>query len=358
MVKRLYFGNIFKYPARSDYVKLNLERASQVSLVFIAICFVVFILYTFSSFLMSFVFAIIITILAVPCTLKEEDKKSHWSVSVFKWAFMFLFLIFIFSIFNIFLQDNVDELEGKNVDASFSDKILGYELDFFGRSIKISGFVDKDMLDGFFAKSFDALFGIVKGFFSQVLTIFIFLIFTIPSYKKFVWDTKKRLNGESRKKFLNSVNIIERNLRSYLLIKTQISILTGVVTALVLYLFGVEYAFLFGFLTFILNYIPSIGSFFAVAIVALFEVFFGGAGLLGWVFLVIILSLIQFLIGGIIEPKIAGDTLSISPIVILLSLFFWGYIWGIWGMFFSVPLTIFTIVIFKGFGIDKLIGLD
>lgn len=339
-------------------MKFSLERLSQISLVFMASCLVIFILYTFSSFLRPFIFAIIITILAVPCTLNRKKKNAHWSVLAFKWAGALLLLLLVASVVNLFLQDNVEELGSKDVDAGFSEKILEYELDFFGNGFRVSDFVNEEKLGGLFASSFDVVLEMVQGFFSQILIIFIFLIFTIPSYKKFLRETSERLRGGTRRKFLESINTIERKMRDYILIKSQVSLLTGALTAGVLYLFGVEYAILFGFLTFILNYIPNIGSFVAVGVVAIFEVLLGDLGLAGWIFLIVILSLIQFVIGSIIEPKLAGDKLSISPILILLSLFFWGWIWGIWGMFFSVPLTIFVIVIFEGLGFHRFVGLD
>ncbi len=339
-------------------MKFTLEKWSQISLIGVADCLAIFILYTFSSFLRPFVFAIIITILAVPYTLNRKKDKPHWSILVFKWLMVILSLLFVFSVMGIFLQENVQTLENKSADVGFNEKILNYEVDFFGNGFFISEVVDEAGLNEILMKNFNVVLGMVRGFFSQVLIIFVFLIFTIPGYRRFIRDTSEKLRGKNRKNFLDGVNVIEKKLRDYLLIKSQVSLLTGILTALVLYLFGVEYVILFGFLTFILNYIPNFGSFVAVGVIAIFEVLFGGLGLAAWIFLIVILGLIQFVIGSVLEPKLAGDKLSISPIVILLSLFFWGSIWGIWGMFFSVPLTIFSIVIFEGLGMRKILGLN
>ncbi|MCA9487245.1 MAG: AI-2E family transporter, partial [Nanoarchaeota archaeon] len=145
---------------------------------------------------------------------------------------------------------------------------------------------------------------------------------------------------ESRKSetFRNALLQIEESIRSYLGIKALVSLGTALGSGLVMFFFQVDYVLLFSLLTFFLNFIPNIGSFIAVAIVVLFQIF--ASGFSSSLFLLLaLLVLVQIIFGNILEPKIAGKQLELSPIIILLSLFFWGTIWGIGGMLFAVPLT-------------------
>jgi predicted PurR-regulated permease PerM len=91
-------------------------------------------------------------------------------------------------------------------------------------------------------------------------------------------------------------------------------------------------------LTFLLNFIPNIGSVLAVifpALIALVQFESFGYALL----IAVIIGVVQNVYGNILEPKVMGDRLGLNPIVILLSLLLWGYVWGLVGMFLSVPIT-------------------
>ena len=110
------------------------------------------------------------------------------------------------------------------------------------------------------------------------------------------------------------------------------------VVVTVLSLLGVDFALLWGTLVFILNFIPTIGS--IVATVPPIAITFFQFGSIGKTIVVAILLIAtQLIVGNILEPKIMGRGLKLSPMVVLLSLIFWGWIWGIPGMLLSVPLT-------------------
>ncbi len=121
---------------------------------------------------------------------------------------------------------------------------------------------------------------------------------------------------------------------------------TALLTLVVLLLFGAKFIAISALLIFLLNFIPIVGSFIAVLVVAvLYIVTFGLSGNVGW--LLLALMVVQILFGNILEPKLAGKRLNMSPIVILISLDVWGWIWGVVGMFLSVPLTIMILIVVK-----------
>jgi predicted PurR-regulated permease PerM len=107
---------------------------------------------------------------------------------------------------------------------------------------------------------------------------------------------------------------------------------------------GVDFASFWAVLIFLLNFIPTIGSIIATAFPSLLAlVQFETAG--PFFITISILTAIQFSIGSLIEPKLMGNRLNLSPLVILLSLGLWGSIWGIPGMFLCVPITVIIMII-------------
>lgn len=132
-------------------------------------------------------------------------------------------------------------------------------------------------------------------------------------------------------------NITDR-VQNYIFTKFLISVVTGILVGIVLALFGVDFVLVWVVLTILLNFIPTIGSIIAVILPMLmtivqFESFTTTILVTG------IIGTIQNLVGNILEPKIMGNKLGLNPLVILISLLLWGFIWGIPGMFISVPLT-------------------
>ena len=150
---------------------------------------------------------------------------------------------------------------------------------------------------------------------------------------------------EQHRKVLKMIDNIKNDINRYLRIKTFVSILTGLLSYFVLAGFGVRHAEFWGILIFLLNYIPTIGSLIAV-VLTLLVVSIQFTSLASLAVLGVMLVAIQLVIGNFLEPALTSATLNLSPIVILLSLAFWGEIWGIIGMFLCVPLmTILNIVL-------------
>jgi len=130
----------------------------------------------------------------------------------------------------------------------------------------------------------------------------------------------------------------------YLLVKTAVSLITGAMVYAVARFFSIELAMSLGILTFILNYIPNIGSIVATGMVALVGfVETGEPSTTALLFL--ITGTIQFINGNVIDPWMMGRALRLSSFGIIISLAFWGAVWGIPGMFLSVPIMVMLLVI-------------
>ncbi|MDX8392956.1 MAG: AI-2E family transporter [Mariprofundales bacterium] len=143
------------------------------------------------------------------------------------------------------------------------------------------------------------------------------------------------LGGDVEK--LQPFNRFATSLQHYMLIKTGVSLLTGIAVATALFALDIDFALLWGVLAFLLNYIPNIGSIMAAlpaVLLALVQIGIMSALLTAGVFI-----LVNVIIGNIIEPRLMGKGLGLSVMVVFISLLFWGWMLGPVGMLLSVPLT-------------------
>lgn len=132
---------------------------------------------------------------------------------------------------------------------------------------------------------------------------------------------------------------------SYVNIKTLISLFTGVLSYVVMLIIGVDFPVLWAFVIFLFNFIPYVGSFVATFIPAIFAVVqFGSLWYFVYVFAAV--EAVQIFVGNYVEPKMMGRSLNLSPLVVMVTLTFWGIIWGILGMILSVPIvSVLTIIL-------------
>ncbi|NDR55718.1 AI-2E family transporter [Aliiruegeria sabulilitoris] len=137
---------------------------------------------------------------------------------------------------------------------------------------------------------------------------------------------------------------IVHRVNRYLVVKAAISTITGALVYLMMRLLGLELAFAMGVLTFILNFIPNIGSIVATLVVALVGYVQTGEQFTGLALLSVIGAL-QFTVGQVLEPLLLGNTLQLSSLGIILSLAFWAAVWGVLGMFLAVPIMVAIMII-------------
>jgi predicted PurR-regulated permease PerM len=128
-------------------------------------------------------------------------------------------------------------------------------------------------------------------------------------------------------------------IRRYMLVRTAMSVITGTLVWAFAKAVGLPLASEWGFIAFSLNYIPFLGPLIATVFPTVFAMTQFGS----WEAVVAVfacLNLIQFVVGSYVEPRVAGNALAISPVVVLFSVFFWSYLWGVFGAFIGVPITI------------------
>lgn len=131
----------------------------------------------------------------------------------------------------------------------------------------------------------------------------------------------------------------------YVGVKTLCCTLTGLGTFIVLRLINLDFSETWGLLAFALNFIPTLGAILAISLPALVAlVQFETLG--QFLFVVVGCGIVQFLVGGVLEPMIMGRRLNLAPFMVILSLVFWGTLWGIAGAFLSVPITVCLLIVF------------
>jgi AI-2 transport protein TqsA len=201
--------------------------------------------------------------------------------------------------------------------------------------------------------------GTFVNFISNLFLVFVFLVFMLAGRGRLTVKIKNAFPAHQASHWNRILEKIDHQIQKYLAIKTVISLLSGILTTIILVIFGVHYAVLFGIITFVLNYIPNIGSFISKIfpfLLALLQ--YDSAWPAIW--LAVVLTVVDAVISMILEPKMLGTGLGLSPLAILFSLFFWGWLWGIPGMILAVPLMAILKIISVNFPalkfVDVLLG--
>jgi predicted PurR-regulated permease PerM len=175
-------------------------------------------------------------------------------------------------------------------------------------------------------------------FLANLFLVLLFLVFILAGRGRLRDKIQKSFNKKESSRINEIISNVDRQVYRYLSIKTFISLITGLLAGGVLYAFGVNYAIVWGFFTFILNYIPNIGSVIATIFPVLMAIIqFESIWPSFWILLILIV--VQTVMGNVIEPRVLGMRLGLSPLVVILSLIFWGWLWGIVGMILAVPIT-------------------
>ena len=261
--------------------------------------------------------------------IRVKFKMPKWLSLLIGGAFVLVPLILI----SVFLLQSVSNF--LKVALSYQQNIthlLTQLGDFFARHrIPISpDFFEVDTLSNIISGAYGATFiknfsGMTIKLVSGTMLVILFLFFL------FVGSTRTKITNPLIKEIQNKIS-------AYLFIHILMSIITGFCVGVVYYSVGIELAFTFAILTIILNFIPNIGS--VIAVLLPLPIVYMQYGLGAKFFIILLIpSLVQILIGSIIEPKLLGNGMDLHPVTIISSLVFWTLVWGIPGAFLAVPIT-------------------
>lgn len=331
----------------------DLARVQSVYQTIPALIGIGFILDITQSFAIPFVIATLLAVLLMPAITYMEKL----GIPSFAGTFIILIGFFlVFSVLGLLTYNAIASISESlpkyfNKGTELIDQSILYIDSNFGVGLKES--IKKHQKDAanddiitFFSS--DSVVGTINNslgtfvtFLSDLLVMLLFLMFMLTSgkmiHRKLEYFMKSRnIEDERGDKILNSM---AEQIQRYLWLKTLISLGTGAAVWIVAILMGLDFPVIWGFLAFIMNFIPSLGPIIA-AVPPILLAFFQFSDNILWAILVSVLMIgIQFVSGNVIEPKIMGDKLNLNIIVVMLCLFVWGMLWGFMGMILAVPLT-------------------
>ncbi len=301
-----------------------------------------FILHTLGSIFKPFLIALFFSfVLELPIKWMRRIKipKAIAIIVVLLVTFIIFYLLglVIYSNINVFVNE-FPKYQGKfeqlYLKVLESVQIPEENVSQYYSQIDWSSFLQKLSIPKILSSSV----GSFMTFIANLFLILLFLIFILLGREHLLENVKQAFPGRRAAKFKSVFDNINTGVQKYLFAKAIISLGTGLSAAIVLLIFGVDFAWIWGLLTFLLNFIPNIGSIIATLppiLVAIFQ--FGGLFPSVWV--ATLLIGIQTVWGNIIEPAIMGKSLNMSPLVVIISLIFWGFIWGPIGMILAVPIS-------------------
>ena len=213
-------------------------------------------------------------------------------------------------------------------DKSFFENIWG--------QLKVREFVQKTAI------SFS---GDVLAFTKNVGMILLFIVFLLIEMRYSHEKVDAIFQGKNSRRVMTVTRKIITETVHFLSIKFFISLATGALVFICCLIAGVDFAVLWAFLAFVMNFIPTFGSIFSVLITTLFTLIQFYPSSLRIIFIFVSITAVNMILGNIVEPRIEGKNLGISPFVILVSLTFWGWMWGFIGMIIAVPLMMIVKII-------------
>ena len=289
-----------------------------------------------SSLLVPFLLALFIAIiLHRPIAYLQRKEVPHWLamtlVCFLALGSLTLVLILLGASINSFV-DAVPEYQAqlRELVGAWADWLVD-------RGIKL----DRENISGVVDPS--AAFGFLGGFLlhlgdtlSHLVLIILTVIFILAEASGFREKMSAGIPLSSGRHFHGLEELLE-SMTSYVTTKTLISLLTGLMASLGLWLLDVQFAVLWGFVAFLLNFLPNVGSVIAAIPPVVLSLLQRDPMLTGAI--IFLYLMINMVIGNLIEPRVMGQRLGLSTLAVFLSLLFWGWMFGPVGMLLSVPLT-------------------
>lgn len=256
------------------------------------------------------IFVIISLLLAYTINISLKDFANNFSLYEKKFTLLIVNTLNFFENHGYIIdKDTILETLNPNSFLSFSSKILGS----------------------------------IGTFLSKFLLIVIGIAFILAESKSF--EQKLKIIFKNNNQKLNHFKLVSYNIQKYFIVKTTTSFLTGFLITIALIFFKVDYPILWGVIAMLFNFIPVVGSIIAsipAIILSLISLDINTT-----IILTIFYVIINISISNIIEPKLMGKELGLSPLIIFFSLIFWGWMLGIVGMFLAVPITMTLKIAFE-----------
>jgi predicted PurR-regulated permease PerM len=324
---------------------MTFRRLSNILIVAIAS---VFILYIGKDLLIPFFIAILFWFITkqIRSLINRvgflRKKVPDWIKNIFSLGVILLVFNFVLSI----VYNNFEKLvKSKNKYSGKMDGIISSLNDTLNINLMDQAKIYFEDFD--FSSVALTLFNYSSGIVGTVFIVFVYTIFILLEESTFKKKLEKLFPNKDRfDETYEVISKVEVSVSKYLGLKTLICLATSILSYFAMIIIGVDFPVFWAFLIFLLNYIPILGSYAATLAPFIFSLLQFGSFPPA---LAVLLSIgaIQVTIGNFIDPRVMGNRVNLSPLVIILSLSFWGAIWGIIGMFLSVPLMVILVITFS-----------
>lgn len=337
--------------AEQNEMERSLNQIKVIMSIFLGIV-VLYLMMELSNIIIPLFFALFFAILFQPLVnLFRRFLSVNASIALTTLSTIVVFFFIGFGLFNVIqaFVDNSDAI----LDSISNDlrPFVNSYTSYLGITFKegeLRNAVADVLQSGSFWSASGSFLNAISGVSASLLMMILYfagLLGAITQYDKtityIVTGTAKEVE-ESLKTFQR----IKNSVSTYIKVKTLVSLITGACVGLICWFFGIDYALLWGFLAFALNYIPYIGSIIAIIPpITLGIIEFDSVPQV--VFLFACLEGVQLIMGNVIEPKWMGDSFSINTVSVLFGFVFWAFMWGTAGMLLAVPLTFLFKVILE-----------
>lgn len=315
----------------------RLTRAPGSRLLFNLACLVVVIfgLRAAGTILVPIALALFLTVLSLPLLAALKARRVPSALAVF---LTLLVNIAVFGLLVLIVSQSVNEFRVAlpRYVEQFQRIILDFQAWLVVRRVPVADVVITDLINPEYV--INLVSGTLRGIAWTVSNAFLILIITVFMLAETAaFPAKLRAVLGSQDADLSRFAKITSEVQQYLGIKTVVSMITGILVGTYVWFLGIDFPLFWGMMAFLFNYIPSVGSILASippVLLGLIQYGPGTALLVGLGYLAVNVTL-----GNIIEPNLMGRRLGLSTLVVILSLVFWGWVWGPVGMLLSLPMT-------------------
>ena len=341
-------------------------------LIFLSVVLAGTMLKVLESFLKPVTLAILLAAVFYPFIKKLNTRfKIPWGIGIL--IVYALFIIIFFGLGNILTSslmsiiDSYPKYESRfqtiyhKIQQSFTDNSESGLLNFFFDFNK-----DRTLLENISEQL--NIFPLIKNFalnFTSFLTSFtksaflvlllsIFLLLEMKFTKEKIF---KAFSNEKSQKIHEIMHQIARDTTHYISIKFFLSLLTGFLIYIFCLLARIDFPLVWGFFAFVLNFIPTFGSIISCTAMIIFAIVQWYPSPLPMIFFSIAVILVNLILGNVVDPKVQGENLGISPFVILVSLSLWGWLWGFLGLILAIPLMVIIKIFCENISFLRPIGI-
>lgn len=312
------------------------------------------------TILIPFFMAIIISFIFEPLYNLLTERKVPGAVAITIIVLIIIAIanitsIFIFTSFNTFSSD-LPKYENKFRELVTSifqmSRLSDAEIQNITESLKLKNL----LMQGSITSTLTGVFSSIIGIFGDFILILFYVIFILSELGSIRKRIRRAYSDERADKISEVFTEILTDVKRYILGKTLFNLLQAIVFGFILWAFGVDFFMVWTLLYFVALYVPTIGSLIATilpALIALLQF----DNIVTPIIIVVLLILVQNIMGNILEPRFLGDRLDLSPLLLLFSLIFWGYVWGIIGMILSVPIMCMLKIVLSKFEETKSIAI-